>query len=157
MKFLIPVAVLLLLCLSSCAHYERYGMAKSRMEKLNNKGVSVYMVDAGHPLTRGWFLSDPVFEANQVTAFITRMSEVETMEMSVIRNNYDARQSRNDILLYAKPKFASSLPDTAKIQIFDHQIEKIEVCELNHVRSIGLPLLGCSGLVTLLYLITNTY
>ncbi|MBN8680701.1 MAG: hypothetical protein J0M29_20930 [Chitinophagales bacterium] len=157
MKLLIPLAVLLLLGLSSCAHYERYGLAKSRMQKLNSSGVSVYLVDAAHPLTRGWFLSEPVFEARSVKARITRMSEVETMEMSLIRDRYDARQSRNDILLFAKPQFAESLPDTTSIVIQDHQLEKIEVCELNHLRTYGAPLLGCTGMVFLLYLVTQGY
>ncbi len=157
MKLLIPLAVLLLLGLSSCAHYERYGLAKSRMQKLNSSGVSVYLVDAAHPLTRGWFLSEPVFDARSVKARITRMSEVETMEMSLIRDRYDARQSRNDILLFAKPQFAESLPDTTSIVIQDHQLEKIEVCELNHLRTYGAPLLGCTGMVFLLYLVTQGY
>lgn len=130
-------------------------MSKSRLHKINPEGLSVYLVDAAHPLTRGWYLSDPKFENNSVSGFISRMAEVETLEASMLRDRSDAQQSRNDILLYAKPQFALGLPDTATMTIQDIQLEKIEVCELNHVRTIGMPLLGCTGLLLLVYLVSG--
>ncbi|MDO8366621.1 MAG: hypothetical protein Q7T20_07495 [Saprospiraceae bacterium] len=131
-------------------------MSKSRLQKINPEGLTVYLVDAAHPLTRGWYLSDPKFENNRVSGFISRMAEVETLEASMLRDRSDAQQSRNDILLYAKPQFALGLPDTATMTIPDSQLEKIEVCELNHVRTIGMPLLGCTGLLLLVYLVSGS-
>ncbi len=144
-----------LLSQSACVHYQRYAMSKSRLQKINPVGLSVYLVDAAHPLTRGWYVSEPKFEANSITGFISRMAEVETIEASLIRDRNDARQSRNDILLYAKPQFAMNLPDTATMTIQNAQLEKIEVCEMNHVKTIGMPLLGCTGILMLLYLISD--
>lgn len=140
---------------TACVYYQRYSMSKTRLQKINPEGLSIYVVDAAHPLTRGWYLSEPKFEKNSVSGFISRMAEVETLEASMLRDRSDAQQSRNDILLYAKPQFALGLPDTATLTIQNTNLEKIEVCELNHVRTIGMPLLGCTGALLLAYLISG--
>ncbi len=143
-----------LLSQSSCVYYQRYSMPKSRLQKINPEGLSVYIIDAAHPLTRGWYVSEPKFEKSSITGFVSRMAEVEALEASMLRNRTDAQQSRNDILLYAKPKFALSLPDTATMTIQNSQFEKIEVCEMNHAKTIGLPLACCTGMGALAYFIS---
>jgi len=140
---------------TACVYYQRYSMSKSRLQKINPEGLSVYVLDAAHPFTRGWYLSEPKFEANSITGFISRMAEVETIEAALIRDRADAKQSRNDILLYAKPQFAMTLPDTATMTIQNVQLEKIEVCEMDHVKTIGRPLLGCTGVMLLVYLVSG--
>lgn len=152
---LLLLASLFLLTQTACVHYNRYAMSKTRLQKIDPQGLSVYVVDAAHPLTRGWYLSEPKFTGNSVSGFISRMAEVETLEASMLRDRYDAQQSRNDILLYAKPQFALGLPDTATLTILNSQLEKVEVCELNHLKTFGRPLLGCTGIVLLAYLITG--
>lgn len=149
------IAAILLTTQSACVHYQRYSMAKSRLQKINPEGLSIYVVDVAHPLTRGWYLSEPKFEQNSISGFISRMAEVEILETSMLRDRSDAQQSKNDILLYAKAQFALSLPDTAHITIQNSQLEKIEVCELNHLRTIGVPLIGCTGVLALVYLISQ--
>lgn len=146
---------LFLLSQTACAYYQRYPMAKSRLQKVNPDGLSVYLLDAAHPLTRGWYVSEPKFGKNSVSGFISKMAEVESLEAAVLRDRLDAQQSRNDILLYAKPQFALNLPDTATLTIQDIQLEKIEVCEMNHVKTIGLPMMGCTGTLLLVYLISG--
>ncbi|MFN0213533.1 MAG: hypothetical protein ACKVT2_04700 [Saprospiraceae bacterium] len=153
--FLSVLMTVLILSQSSCAYYQRYQMSKSKLQKINPDGLSVYLVDASHPLTRGWYVSEPKFEKNSIRGYLTRMAEVETLEASMLRNRSDAQQSRNDILLFAKPQFAAGLPDTATMVIQNSNLEKIEVCELNHGKTIGLPLLGCFGGWVLVYLITE--
>ncbi|MBC7773816.1 MAG: hypothetical protein H7246_00145 [Phycisphaerae bacterium] len=140
---------------TACVYYQRYSMSNSRLQKINPEGLSIYLVDAAHPLTRGWYLSEPRFEKNSVSGFISRMAEVEILEASMLRGRADAQQSKNDILLYAKPQFAIALPDTATLTIQNTNLEKVEVCELNHVRTIGMPLLGCTGGLLLVYLISG--
>jgi len=152
---LLVFSSLFLFSQTACVHYQRYSMSKSRLQKINPEGLSVYVLDAAHPLTRGWYLSEPKFEKNSVSGFIIRMAEVETLEAYMLRDRSDAQQSKNDILLYAKPQFAMSLPDTATLIIQNAQLEKIEVCELNHVRTIGMPLMGCTGVLLLVYLISG--
>lgn len=152
---LLFMAIAVLLSQTSCAYYERYGMAKSRLQKINPEGLSIYVVDAAHPLTKGWYLSEPKFDKDGVSGFLSRMAEVEILEVSTLHDRHDAKRSRNDVLLYAKPQFALSLPDTATMTIQNSQLEKVEVCELNHMRSIGAPLLGCTGLIILGYLISS--
>ena len=153
--FILLIAASFLITQSACVHYQRYSMAKSRLQKINPEGLSVYVVDVAHPLTRGWYLSEPKFEPNSISGFISRMAEVEILETSLLRSRSDAQQSRNDILLYAKAPYALSLPDTAHISIQHTQLEKIEVCELNHLRTIGVPLIGCTGVLALVYLIAQ--
>lgn len=156
MKTLQPVLLLLFLCAqTSCSYYQRYAMSKTRLERINPEGLSVYLVDAAHPLTRSWYIADVKFEGDRVTGYLSRMAEVETLEMSMLRNRLDAQQSKNDILLYAKPQFALTLPDTATMTISNSQLEKVEVCEMNHVKTIGRPLMGCTGIFLLAYLISG--
>ncbi len=148
-------AFVILTSQNSCAYYERYTMTKTRLQKINPEGLSVYVVDVAHPLTRGWYITEPKFDKEGVTGFISRMAEVEILEIATLQDRRDAKRSRNDVLLYAKPQFALSLPDTATMTIRNSQLEKVEVCELNHMRSIGAPLLGCTGLSLLWYLIVS--
>jgi hypothetical protein len=155
-----PFSILLLLGLflfsqTGCSYYQRYSMSKSRLQKINPEGLSVYLVDAAHPLTRGWYVAEPKFSENNISGFISRMAEVETIEASLLRDRSDARNSRNDILLYAKPQFALGLPDTATMTISNLQLEKIEVCEMNHVKTIGYPLLGCTGIIAVIFLLSE--
>lgn len=152
---LVLLASLFLLSQTACVYYNRYSMSKSRLQKINPVGLSVYLVDAAHPLTRGWYLSEPKFEKNSVTGFLSRLTEVETLEVSMLSNRSDAQASRNDILLYAKPQFSMSLPDTATLTIQNIQLEKVEVCELNHLKTFGRPMLGCTGIALLAYLING--
>ncbi len=152
-------AGLFLLSQSACVYYQRYPIQKSRLQKIKPgvSGLSVYLIDSAHPLTRGWYLAEPQFERNQVSGFISKMAEIETLEISSLRDRSDAQHSRNDVLIYLKPQFASSLPDTATLAIQNTQLEKIEVCELNHVKTIGLPMVGCVSLLLLAYLVTGDY
>ncbi|MFN0035625.1 MAG: hypothetical protein ACKVUS_11195 [Saprospiraceae bacterium] len=155
LPFLLLLASLLLFSQSSCVYYQRYAMSKSRLQKINPEGLSVYLIDAAHPLTRGWYVAEPRFDKNGLTGFISRMAEVETLEASRLRNRTDAQQSRNDILLYAKPQFAAGLPDTATLIIQNTSLERVEVCEMNHTKTIGLPMLGCTGVLLLAYIISG--
>lgn len=155
LPFLFCLATFCLFSLNSCVHYQRYRMAETRLQRINPEIISIYLIDAAHPLTRGWYLAEPKFEENHVRGFLTRMAEVETLEITQLSSRTDAQQSRNDVLLYLKPRFANSLPDTTIMDIPHVQIERIEVCELNTMKTLGLPLLGCAGVVFLSLLFTG--
>jgi hypothetical protein len=137
--------------LVSCSHYQRYSMAKSRLQKITPTGMAVYLIDASHPYTRGWYLSEAQFGSDQVRGYVRKMEEKETLEISMLRSQYDAQQSRNDILLFLKPQFADKMPDSTFMSIPHPQLERVEVCEMNHVKTFGVPLIGCTGLSLLLY------
>jgi len=140
---------------TACVSYQRFGMPKSRLKKIDPTGLSIYLLDAAHPLTRGWYIAEPKFEKEGITGYISRMAEVETIEVSMLRGNRDAQMSRKDVLLYARPQFASSLPDTATMTILHAQLEKVEVCELNYAKTFGIPMVGCTGILVLAYIITG--
>lgn len=153
-----PIKTLLLLSLfwlsfNSCVRYKRYSMVSSRLEKVNPAGLSVYLLDAAHPLTRGWYLSEPKFEKKSVSGFLVRMAEVEVLEVVEIRNRRDGQLSKNDLLLYAKPELAAQWFDTATVVIPNKQLERVEVCEMDQMRSIGVPLLGCTAGISLIGLL----
>ena len=152
---LLLFSALLLFAQTACVRYQRYGMPKSRLQKIDPTGLSIYLLDAAHPMTRGWFIAEPKFEKEGVTGYISRLAEVETIEVSMLRGNHDAQMSRKDVLLYARPQFASSLPDTGTMTIQTTQLEKVEVCELNHARTFGLPMAGCTGILVLAYIISG--
>jgi hypothetical protein len=140
---------------SNCAFYQRYPMPEGRLAKIKTDDLSFYLVDAAHPKTKVWHLSDCRVEPTAVTGFVSRLSEVEASEATYFGSRPEARGRKNDVLIFVKPQFVFSLPDTATMRIPNEQLEKIEVYELNYSKSIGLPLATLTGLLTLLYFITN--
>lgn len=140
---------------SSCAHYQRYSMSKSRLEKINPEKLSIYLLDAGHPNTRGWYVQQASFEKDWVNGTIIRMSELETLEAATLRDRQDASESRNDVLLYLDTDYAAKLPDTSSLKIPGSKLQKVEVCELNINKTIAVPMIGCTGVLLGIYLLTG--
>lgn len=125
---------------SGCLYYQRYPLAKSRLAKIPLENLSFYLIDSAHPLTKMWYVSDFKFEPKSMHCFLTRMAEVEATEISMVRNRQDAKNSRNEVLLFAKPQFAMTLADTATMTINYEQFDKIEVYEVNHGKTIAVVL-----------------
>ncbi|MCY7328564.1 MAG: hypothetical protein LH618_08455 [Saprospiraceae bacterium] len=137
----------------SCTYYQRYPMTKARMPKIDTRGLTFYLIDVAHPLSKVWYITDYNISEQYMSAFIVRMSETEAMQVSTVRNNRDARASRNEVLLYAKPKYALGLPDTLTTRIDFDQLEKIEVHEVNYGRVLAFNILGYIGIGMLISLI----
>lgn len=125
---------------SGCLYYQRYPLAKSRLAKIPLENLSFYVIDSAHPLTKMWYVSDFKFEPKVMHCHLTKMAEVEAMEISMVRNRQDAKNSRNEVLLFAKPQFAMTLADTATMTINYEQFDKIEVYEINHGKTVGVVL-----------------
>jgi hypothetical protein len=145
--------IILFLC--SCTTYQRYQLPSARLSKINEDYLSYYLVDAAHPLSQVWYMSKSKVEDTAVTCYITKMTELEAAEVTTVRNKKDARWSKNDVLFYADPAFAASLKDTLTLTIPVAKFEKIEVYELNHIKSIGAPMLGVVGLFVVLFIISG--
>ncbi len=144
-----PITWLLLLIVmswqASCAYYQRYPMSKARMPKIDTRGLTFYLIDAAHPLSKVWYITDYTISEKSMSAFIVRMSETEATQVSTVRNNRDARASKNEVLLFAKPQYALSLPDTLTTRIDFEQLEKIEVHEINYGKTLAFNFLGYIG------------
>lgn len=143
MKNLFPVlyCIALTALLSGCVFYQRYPMAKSRLTKIDNRNLTYYLLDASRPLSRVWYISEAEFQEDKMIGFLIRVSETEAEEIATVYSKRDAKDSKNDVLMYAKPKFALALPDTATMTITYDQLEKIEVYEVNHGKSVAISLL----------------
>ncbi len=100
-------------------------------------------------------MSECKIAPQEITCYLTRLTEKEGAEISLVRGNWDARASKNDVLFYAEPRFASALQDSSIQKISIGQLEKIEVFELNHLRTYGAPLLSLTGFLALLFLISE--
>ena len=145
--------IALILC--ACTTYQRYQLPSARLSKINETHLSYYLVDAAHPLSRVWYMSSSKVQDTAVTCYITKMTTFEAAEVTTIQNRKDARWSKNDVLFYADPAFAASLKDTLTLTIPVAKFEKIEVYELNHIKSIGAPMLGVVGLFVVLFIISG--
>jgi hypothetical protein len=135
LKSFFPVFALMLF-LTGCVFYQRYPLAKSRLDKINKEQLTFYLLDAAHVRSRVWYISEAQFEGDKITGFLVRLTEMEATEVATISNNRDAKMSREEVLLYAKPKFAMTLTDTMTATIPHDQLEKIEVYEVNHGKSV---------------------
>ena len=130
------------LLLVSCVFYQRYPLAKSRLSIINKDPLTFYLLDAAHVRSRVWYISEARFEGDKITGFLVKLTEMEATEVATVSNNRDAKQSKNEVLLYAKPKFAMTLTDTMTTTIPHDQLEKIEVYEANHGKSLAVSALA---------------
>lgn len=158
-----PLAWLLLFLFVSfqaaCIYYHRYPLSKERLPKINAQNLSFYLMDASRPASRAWYVSSYSFGQQSMNCFLAKISEAEALEVNVTRNNADARNSRDQVLLYMKPQFAIGLGDTATLTIPYEQLEKIEVYEVDYGKTIGIILLdavGAFAAITLIALALKT-
>ncbi|MBV6442655.1 MAG: hypothetical protein DYG98_05515 [Haliscomenobacteraceae bacterium CHB4] len=132
----------LIFVLSGCVFYQRYPMAKGRLTKINSEPLTFYLLDASRPHSRVWYISEADFQNDSMRGFLIRLNESEAQEVATVNGNRDARSSKNEVLMYAAPRYALTLADTALVTIRYDQIEKIEVYEVNHNKSLALSLLA---------------
>ena len=145
-----PLAWLLLLIVmswqASCVQYQRYPMSKARLPRIDTRGLSFYLIDAAHPLSRVWYITDYSISEKSMSAFLVRLSETESLQITTVNSNRDARASKNEVLLFAKPRYALGLPDTLTTRIDFDQLEKIEVHEVNYGKTLAFNFLGYIGI-----------
>jgi hypothetical protein len=132
------LALLFLFLLTDCTFYQRYPMAKSRLPKIEKSRLTFYLLDAAHPRSRVWYISEAEFQDDKITGFLVKLEEFEAEEVATVSNNRDAKMSRDEVLLFAKPRFAMTLRDTITTTITHDQLEKIEVYEVNHGKSVAI-------------------
>ncbi|MBL7827962.1 MAG: hypothetical protein JNJ57_15135 [Saprospiraceae bacterium] len=142
---------MLLSGLYSCLHYQRYRLPTERLEKLINKPLDHYLIDPAHPQTNVWYMSKVEVQPNRVICNITKMAPAEAMEITLIRSRMDATWSKNDVLFYPDQAFLALLPETGRIEITTNDLEKIEVYEVNQVKTFGTPLIVLLGLLVVSY------
>jgi hypothetical protein len=154
------VALLLLatiLSQTACAVYKRYPMDMKRLDKVGYQSLNFYLLDAAHPYTRGWYMVRERTNGNAIEGFVSRMAEIEVLEVKAISSKHDAAMSRNDVLIYIEPDFAQKLSDTATVKIGKKEVVKIEVTEIDQARTFAPCLIGCNALLILAYLIDGNW
>jgi hypothetical protein len=139
-RLILVIFLLLLISIQqmSCVFYQRYPMAKSRLNKIDTQYLTFFLVDNAHPLTKAWELIS--YDINDKSMFCTMsaLSEKDAHDVVTVRNNSDARASKNEVLLFLKPEFAKTLPkDTGSMTVLLDQIDRIEVYETNFGKTIA--------------------
>lgn len=140
---------------SGCIFYQRYPLAPARLTKIDKRNLTFYLLDAAHPRSRVWYFSETDFQRDSVTGFITKLDEEDAEEVAIVHNRRDARFSRDEVLLFAKPKFVMAFADTATVVIPYEHLEKIEVYEVNAGKSVGVSLLTILTPVALLAVLSD--
>lgn len=133
---------LLMLAQSGCAFYQRYPMAKSRLTKINTDNLTFYLIDPSRPLSGVWYVDSYRFGETSMQAYLSRLSEREALDVVTVRNNRDARDSRNEVLIYVKPQTARAFPDTITTTLTYEQLEKVEVYEVNYGKTVAVNFIG---------------
>ncbi len=145
-----PLAWLLFLIVlgwqAGCVYYQRYPMTKARMPKIDTRDLSFYLVDAAHPLSRVWYVTNYDISEKSMSAFIVRLSAAEAEQVSLVLNRREARAKKNEVLLFARPQYALDLPDTLTTRIDFNQLEKIEVYEVNYGKTLALNFFSYIGI-----------
>lgn len=143
--------------LSACVYYQRYPMPKSRLTKVDKENLMFYAIDASHPLTRVWHVSELQFKDGKIHGFLSKMAPSEALEVSTIRSRRDARDSRDQVLVYVSPRLAMGMGDTLSADIPYEQIERVEVHEPNFGKSVGVSMLGVVGIFFVLAAAASGY
>jgi hypothetical protein len=128
--------------LSGCVFYQRYPLAQNRLTKIDKYPLTYYVLDASRPQSRVWYVSEAEFSEDQMQGFLVRVSEEEARDVAMVTSKRDAKYSKNDVLLYANPRYALTLADTSTVTLRYDQLEKIEVYEANHEKSLTVSLLA---------------
>lgn len=143
MRLLTALSLALLMLLhSGCVFYQRYPMAKSRLTKINTDNLTFYLLDPSRPLSGVWYVDSYRFGETSMQAYLSRLSEREALEVVTVRNSRDARDSRNEVLIYVKPQVARAFPDTITTTLSYDQVEKVEVYEVNYGKTLAINFLG---------------
>jgi hypothetical protein len=124
-------------------------MAKSRLTRINRENLTFYILDAAQPGLRVWYVSKARFQRDQMHCHIERVEAAEAEEIATLRGRRDARESKNEVLLYANSSLALTLSDTASVSIDYSEVDRVEVHEVNQSKSIAYSLLCFFGLVFL--------
>ncbi len=130
------------LSFSGCVFYQRYPLAQNRLTKINKYPLTYYVLDASRPQSRVWYVSEAEFLEDRMQGFLVRVSEEEAKDVATVSSKRDAKFSKNDVLLYASPRYALALADTTTVTLRYDQLEKIEVYEANHEKSLAVSLLA---------------
>lgn len=140
---------------AGCTFYQRYPMAKSRLTKVNTDNLTFYLLDPSRPLSGVWYVDSYRFGETSMQAYLSRLSEREALEVVTVRNSRDARNSRNEVLIYVKPQVARAFPDTLTTTLSYDQLEKVEVYEINYGKTMAVNFLGyvAAGFVLALALV----
>lgn len=134
--------VFLMLCQIGCAYYQRYPMSKARLPKIETENLTFYLIDPSRPLSGVWYVDSYTFGEKSMKAYLSRLSEREALEVVTVRNNRDARNSKNEVLIYVKPQVARGLADTVTTNLSYEQLEKVEVYEMNYGKTLAFNFLG---------------
>jgi hypothetical protein len=140
---------------AACVFYQRYPMAKSRLAKVSTDNLTFYLLDPSRPLSGVWYVDSYRFGETSMQAYLSRLSEREALEVVTVRNSRDARESRNEVLIYVKPQAARAFPDTLTATLAYDQLEKVEVYEVNYGKTMAVNFLGyvAAGFVLALALV----
>ena len=130
---------------TACVYYQRYPLPKSRMKKVDLEQMDFYLLDAAHPTKRCWYVSERIMRDTFMDCFVARLTEDEAEQVFTIRSRRDASTSRNEVLFFLKPRMAMGLADTATIRLGYSHLQKVEVYEPNHARSILNSVIGVSS------------
>lgn len=152
MKYLLFIICIVTLA-TSCVTYKRYPLPQSRLKVVDNTALKYYLLDAAHPSSTGWYMSDVRIDSTKIECYLSKLTKEETKEIFAISSRRDARWSKNDVLFYAKPVFASAISDSLTATINLRDLERIEVYEINQMRTLGTPLITIAGLTYFLFLI----
>lgn len=143
MRYFFPLFLIaVLLSSSGCGYYQRYSMAQTRLTRINTDGLTFYLLDPARPLSGVWYVEGYKFNEDNLTAVIIRLPEQEALEVVTVSNSRDARQSRNEVLLYAKPSVARAFSDSMRVDLRYDQLEKVEVYEMNYGKTLATNFMG---------------
>lgn len=133
------------LLLQSCSSYQRYMMKPTRLKKINDTGVTYFILDSSRPSTHCWLVRSHQVKGQDFICDVERMSEAEAEDVYTIQNGVDAKESRNEILIFAEASFAAGIKDKDQLTLPFSSIEKAEVCEKSPEQAVGSALLiaGC--------------
>jgi hypothetical protein len=113
--------------LCSCTVFKHFPVSYYDLNKLNKKNLKLYLVDNEHVLRKVWSMQDMKTDQNKITCSLMQLKAYEAEEVVTISDQYDAVESQNNILFFAKPNLVENIINKETITFDYDALEKVVV------------------------------
>ena len=111
----------------SCSVFKHFPVSYYDLNKLNKKDLKLYLVDNEHVLRKVWSMQEMKIDQNKITCSLKQLTAFQAEEVVMISDQYDAVESQNNILFFAKPYLIAKIINKGTITFDYGALEKIVV------------------------------
>ncbi|MDX2281180.1 MAG: hypothetical protein NW218_16450 [Saprospiraceae bacterium] len=123
-------AVILLFSQSACRFYQASPISINRIQQLDRKKVTLYLVDSENALSNAWRLNNYSCRKNTISCSAAKLPPEEIKQVIQTKSKKAAQENGKNVYLYAKPALVAEIQKGDSIQVFEYeQLDRMIVVE----------------------------